>query len=278
MTNETPMVTSGQEWTPELIELIYSEIEKIAVDEFNLDVYPNQLEIVNFEQMLDAYVSVGMPVYYPHWSFGEQFVKQHAAYKRGLMGLAYELVINSKPCVSYLMEENTMLTQTLVIAHAAFGHNFFFKHNYLFQQWTDPEGIIDYLVFAKKYIQECEEKYGADEVEQVLDAAHALQSHAVDKYHKPGSLSAAQEEALRKEREDWIHQHLDDVWSTVPRYDKNPTAPESVEQFPSEPEENVLYFIEKNAPRLAEWKREILRIVRKIAQYFYPQTQKRQKL
>jgi len=43
--------------------------------------------------------------------------------------------------------------------------------------------------------------------------------------------------------------------------------------FPREPQENLLYFIEKNAPLLEPWQREIVRIVRKIAQYFYPQRQ-----
>ena len=46
------------------------------------------------------------------------------------MGLAYEIVINSSPCISYLMEGNTATMQALVIAHAAFGHNHFFKNNY----------------------------------------------------------------------------------------------------------------------------------------------------
>ena len=44
-------------------------------------------------------------------------------------------------------------------------------------------------------------------------------------------------------------------------------------RFPQEPQENILYFIEKNAPLLEPWQREIVRIVRKIAQYFYPQRQ-----
>ena len=39
------------------------------------------------------------------------------------------------------------------------------------------------------------------------------------------------------------------------------------------PQENLLYFLEKTAPRLQPWQREILRIVRHIAQYFYPQSQ-----
>jgi spore cortex formation protein SpoVR/YcgB (stage V sporulation) len=44
-------------------------------------------------------------------------------------------------------------------------------------------------------------------------------------------------------------------------------------RFPDEPQENLLYFIEKNAPLMAPWQREIVRIVRKLAQYFYPQRQ-----
>ena len=44
-------------------------------------------------------------------------------------------------------------------------------------------------------------------------------------------------------------------------------------RYPSEPQENLLYFMEKNAPLLEPWQREILRIVRKVSQYFYPQKQ-----
>ncbi len=39
------------------------------------------------------------------------------------------------------------------------------------------------------------------------------------------------------------------------------------------PEENLLYFLEKKSPILRPWQREILRIVRNVAQYFYPQRQ-----
>ena len=39
------------------------------------------------------------------------------------------------------------------------------------------------------------------------------------------------------------------------------------------PQENLLYFLEKTAPRLQPWQRELLRIVRNLAQYFYPQRQ-----
>ena len=54
---------------------------------------------------------------------------------------------------------------------------------------------------------------------------------------------------------------------------KRPSRPRPRPAFPLNPEENLLYFIEKHAPKLEPWQRELARIVRKIAQYFYPQRQ-----
>ena len=95
------------DWTFDLIEQYDAEIGKVAA-EFKLDTYPTQLEIITAEQMMDAYAAVGMPVNYRHWSFGKQFIATEKNYRRGHMGLAYEIVINSDPCIAYLMEENTM--------------------------------------------------------------------------------------------------------------------------------------------------------------------------
>jgi stage V sporulation protein R len=265
-------ISTCSEWTFELIEEYYNEIERIARDKFGISYYPNQLEVISSEQMLDAYASVAMPIMYNHWSFGKQFVYQHEHYKRGRMGLAYEVVINSNPCIAYLMEENSMTMQALVTAHASFGHNSFFKNNYLFKQWTDAEAIIDYLSFAKKYIATCEEKYGIEEVEEVLDSCHALQHYGVDKYKRPPQLSIAEEKARQTERNDYLQSQLNELWNTVPTA-KTKTDKEKEHMFPSEPQENILYFIEKNAPNMPTWKRELIRIVRKMAQYFYPQMQ-----
>ena len=140
---------AASDWSFELIERYHDEIARTA-ERFGLDTYPNQLEIITAEQMMDAYASVGMPVNYRHWCFGKQFIATEKNYKRGHMGLAYEIVINSNPCIAYLMEENTMAMQALVIAHAAYGHNCFFKGNYLFRMWTDAASIIDYLVYAQE--------------------------------------------------------------------------------------------------------------------------------
>jgi stage V sporulation protein R len=267
------IIKDGQEWTFDMIDDTYNILERIWKAKYKRSYYPNQLEIISSEQMLDAYSAVGMPLMYTHWSYGEQFIREQEAYKRGYMGLAYEIVINSEPCIAYLMEENTMLMQALVIAHANFGHNTFFKNNYLFKQWTDAGSIIDYLAFAKKYIASCEEKYGIDEVESLLDAAHSLQHYGVDKYKHPPKLSPAAEEKLQKEREQYVQSQLNDLWRTVPKRLGGKPGTVDEDRFPKEPQENLLYFIEKNAPRMEDWKREIIRIVRKIAQYFYPQGQ-----
>src|SRR5260221_2548599 len=132
------------------------------------------------------------------------------------MGLGYEIVINSSPCISYLMEENTATMQTLVIAHAAFGHNHFFKNNYLFKQWTDADGILDYLDFAKSYVAQCEERHGRQAVEQTLDAAHALMSHGIDRYPGKKKLDLRAEEKRAGDRRLHEESVLNDLWRTVP--------------------------------------------------------------
>jgi stage V sporulation protein R len=259
------------DWSFELIEQ-YHDVIRATADRYGLDTYPNQLEIITAEQMMDAYASVGMPVNYRHWSYGKEFISTEKNYRRGHMGLAYEIVINANPCISYLMEENTMAMQALVIAHAAYGHNSFFKGNYLFRMWTDAGSIIDYLVYAKNYVARCEERHGVAAVEELLDSCHALMNHGVDRYRRPGKLSLDKELARSEERERYLQQQVNDLWRTLPRRADRPEE-ELVKRFPPEPQENILYFIEKNAPLLEPWQREIVRIVRKVAQYFYPQRQ-----
>ena len=260
------------DWSFELIEQYHDAFRQTA-ERFGLDTYPNQLEIITAEQMMDAYASVGMPVNYRHWSYGKEFISTEKNYRRGHMGLAYEIVINSNPCISYLMEENTMAMQALVIAHAAYGHNSFFKGNYLFRMWTDAASIIDYLVYAKNYVSACEDKHGLDAVEGFIDSCHALSNHGVDRYRRPSRKSLAQELAERKDREAHAQRQVNDLWRTLPRRIEKEGATPEAKRFPEEPQENLLYFIEKNAPLLEPWQREIVRIVRKVAQYFYPQRQ-----
>ena len=271
------VIDSGQDWSFDQIYQIYDEIETIGVKEMGYNIYPNQVEMITASQMLDAYASIGMPIYYNHWSFGKHFIKNRDLYMHNRQGLAYEIVINSNPCLVYIMEQNTMLMQTLVLAHAGIGHNHFFKNNTLFTDWTQASNIIDYLEFARTFVNNCEEKYGVDRVEQVLDAAHALMNNGVFRFPHKEPLS------FKKEMDRKIHQALDeeqnynDLWKTLPATQKTISSEDKElltrQKMLHLPEGNLLYFIEAHSPTLKTWQKEILRIVRNVSQYFYPQSQ-----
>jgi stage V sporulation protein R len=85
-------------------------------------------------------------------------------------------------------------------------------------------------------------------------------------------LSLRGEEARAAQREDDARRQFDDLWRTLPRTVAAAGA-RIASVFPAEPEENILYFVEKLSPRLCPWQRELVRIVRKLSQYFYPQAQ-----
>src|SRR6202044_3565068 len=121
-----------------------------------------------------------------------------------------------------------------------------------------------------------EGRHGRLSVEQTLDAAPALMSHGIDRYPGKKKLDLRTEEKSAGERRLYEESAFNDLWRTVP------TGPiKSPELLNTErrrkllglPQENLLYFLEKTAPRLQPWQREVLRIVRHIAQYFYPQSQ-----
>jgi stage V sporulation protein R len=273
------LLFSGPDWDFASLSHAFDVIEQVAIEELNLDIHPVQMEIISSEQMLDAYSSIGMPLMYRHWSFGKHFLHQEQLYRKGGRGLAYEIVINSNPCIVYLMEENAMALQALVTAHAALGHNHFFKNNYLFKEWTDAGAILSYLDFAKNYIAHCEERHGLAAVEEMLDPAHALMEQGVFRYRRPPKLSSEKQRQGLRERLEYEERSYNDLWRTLPS-SKSESQTDESESGTAErrkalklPEENLLYFLEKNSLILEPWQREILRIVRVIAQYFYPQRQ-----
>src|SRR6185295_10885635 len=124
----------------------------------------------------------------------------------------------------------------------------FFKGNYLFRMWTDAASIIDYLVYAKNYVAACEEKHGLEAVENFLDSCHALSNHGVDRYRRPSRKSLAQELSERLDREEYAQRQVNDIWRTLPKKAEKAEGAQEAKRFPDEPQENLLYFIEKNAP------------------------------
>ncbi|MFT8243224.1 SpoVR family protein [Roseomonas sp. BN140053] len=269
------LLYTGTEWNFDVLRRSFDAVERIAEAELGLDTFPNRIEVITAEQMLDIYTAHGMPLTYRHWSYGKHFLQHEASYRRGFSNLAYEVVINSSPCISYLMESNTATMQALVIAHAAFGHNHFFKNNHLFRQWTEASAILDYLEFARTFIGRCEDRYGIAAVERILDAAHALSRHGVHRHGGSRPLDLAAEQKRERERREYDERVFNDLWRTVPAGRAAPGTDAAAERRRrlGLPEENLLYFLEKTSPRLQSWEREVIRIVRLIAQYFYPQPQ-----
>ena len=269
-----PLFNCADDWTLPVISNVCEVLEEIATKELKYSLYPNQLEIVDFEGMINNNTLIGMPFLYGHWSFGKSFIQDQKQYLAGRSNLAYEMVLNTNPCINHLLDNNDMVEMCLVVAHSACGHNGFFKNNYMFKTFTQADAIVNYLKFAKYYIKKCEDKYGEIVVESWLDSCHALQNYGIDMYLRRTKTKEEMDEDaifLKINQQKVIDYDL--LWEyTIPKIEKSveDAAAKDLGRL-DKPEENILYFIEKNAKWLPVWKREIIRIVRKLAQYFYPQ-------
>jgi spore cortex formation protein SpoVR/YcgB (stage V sporulation) len=104
-------------------------------------------------------------------------------------------------------------------------------------------------------------------------------TQGVFRYRRPAKLKMGQYEQRRRERLEHEEKNYRDLWRTVPLALQAAEPPLSEQEARARkqklklPEENLLYFLEKNSPILQDWQRELLRIIRNIAQYFYPQRQ-----
>ena len=267
----------GGEWTMRDLEIIQQAVSEVGVGELGLDLYRNRIEVITSEQMLDAYASLGLPHMYRHWSFGKRFARQEMLYRKGLSSLALEMIVNSNPSVCYLMEENNATAQTTVLAHAAMGHNHFFKNNQAFREWTDADTILDYAEFVRNYVARCEEDHGLEAVERTLDAAHALQEQGVDRVAPRHRRTVDEERRRIADRRRHQRETEHELWRVVARSGTvtEPVDPdqEAEDRALTLPEENLLFFLEKQSPVLKPWQRELLRVVRNLSTYFEPQRQ-----
>lgn len=277
----TKPLFTGSDWNLSDIENMWEVIDRIGKEELKLSYADPSIEIVTYEQMIDAYSFTGMPVMYNHWSFGKQQIEVSKAYASKQQGLAYEMVINTDPMVTHIMENNSATMQALVLAHAVVGHGSFFKNNYLFKMWTNPKAILPYLQYAKDYIAMCEREYGYEKVTKLLDACHSLSGYGVDRYRKREKRKKKEHQERVNSWKEYSGDYFKDLDITLPpevtRIEKK-KIDMTIDKLSNRskielPEENLLYFIEKNNRHLKEWEKEVIRIVRKVEQYFYPQRQ-----
>lgn len=238
----------------------------VLVREFGLDPYPQEFEICDHEQMLAYMVYSGMPSHYPHWSYGKGYEKLKTLYDYGITGLPYEMVINSNPCIAYLMRGNSLLLQVLTMAHV-YGHNDFFKNNFTFKPLRAEftiETSKSHADRVRAYVED--PSIGLERVERILDAAHAL------------ALQCRRDLAIRKQTPKEQQQRLldestpsRDPFQSIHRRHEAPQP--DLAKVPLYPEEDILIFIRDHNPNLSDWERDLLTIAHEETRYFIPQIQ-----
>ncbi len=249
------------EFTIAELEKWNEQIEK-AVKEFGLNCYGQEFEICTYEEMLGYEAYIGMPCHYPHWSYGKAFERLNTFYRLKLSGLPYEMVINSNPCLAYLMRDNSLLLQILTIAHV-YGHNDFFKNNRLFgttRAELTIENFKNHGDRIREYLQD--PSIGYLKVERILDAAHALRFQI---NRVLGRRRLTVEEQKKRLSSEYQQKTQRDAFGLTPEI-----TPPNLNKIPLEPEEDLLWFIAEYG-RMEEWERDILRIVHNESEYFLPQ-------
>tara|TARA_Y100000034_G_scaffold97078_1_gene118453 strand:+ start:689 stop:1999 length:1311 start_codon:yes stop_codon:yes gene_type:complete len=222
-----------------------------------LDWYPIVYETCDYYEMIGNMAYHGMPSHYSHWSYGKSFERTHQMYNAGMEGLPYELIINSDPSISYLMRENPLYLQILIMCHCI-GHSDFFKNNRMFKN-TRPNSVVARFRNAKKRIQSYIEdpSIGIVAVEKILDAAHAVQFQVPSfPYERPSH---------EETREKYINLVKNDENGNYTGFD--------LEKLPLEPDHDILGFIVEHGMHLDDWQIDLIEIVRDETRYFLPQMQ-----
>ena len=245
-----------QEWDKRISEI---------VQKHGLNCYPQEFEICDHHEMIGYMAFSGMPSRYSHWSFGKSYEKQKMLYDYGVSGLPYEMVINSNPCLAYLMRDNSLLLQILTIAHV-YGHNDFFANNFTFTSAFDArytlEAFKNHAIRIDRYIED--PSIGIDLVEDTLDCAHALSLQC----RRNMAIKQLSTDELKIRKWEQAQQADDPYWEIHPK--KEYVAPE-LNKVPLEPVEDLLSFIADNNPYLPDWKKDLLKIVEAESKYFIPQ-------
>ncbi|MBP2652524.1 MAG: SpoVR family protein [Firmicutes bacterium] len=224
-------LTNLEYWNRRIEELVKNS---------RLNCYPQEFEIVDYEDMLCYEAYVGMPSHYPHWSFGKAYERQKTFYHYNLVGLPYEMVINSNPCLAYLMRENSILLQVLTMAHV-YGHNDFFKNNRLFKRDTRAELVVEMFKAHADRVREYihDPSIGPAKVERILDAAHALRFQ--------------------------VSRH-----GELPLPTPTELTQETTQPVPPRLKEDLLGFLAEKGG-LTSWEQDLVNIVRVESLYFIPQ-------
>jgi stage V sporulation protein R len=232
----------------------------VAREDLGFDVPDVVYHLVRPEEVYFAAAN-GLPARYSSARWGAQFDADFGRYQRG-ESRVYELIFNTRPVHAYLMEGNSLVAQTLVIAHCL-GHGYVFENN----EWLGAvdRAIMPRVVSAAERIADYMAANGRDRVEDFLDACHAI---AV---HQPQASLLRKAPVREPEHEVGPYDALfpDEVAAERERVSAERTALRR--RFPREPQADLLGFIEHHARALEDWQRDVISIVHSEQSYFLPQ-------
>ncbi|MFB1051140.1 SpoVR family protein [Paraliobacillus sp. JSM ZJ581] len=241
------------------------EITEIAKG-FGLDFFPMRYEICPPE-IIYTFGSYGMPSRFSHWSFGKQFHLMKLQYDLGLSKI-YELVINSNPCYAFLLHSNRLIQNKLIVAHVL-AHSDFFKNNVHFS--NTRRDMIESMSVTAERIASYENQYGKENVESFLDAVLAIHEHIEPPHVKQPRMNKLDKKYHLPDQQPDLY---DDLWHLEELNQASKigaTSPTKTNMFPSQPEKDLLLFIETYSEQLEEWQRHILEMMRVEMLYFWPQ-------
>lgn len=243
------------------------KIESLARD-LGLDYFPVDFELVPDNFMMEVSV-YGLPVRMPHWSFGIRYIHQLIHQGMGHSRI-FEVMFPGDPCHAYLVQDNSLAENILVIAHVI-GHADFAKNNHLFAHFMSMAGghILEQAASRARMIEHALHDYGQERVEQVLDAALALEPHVdVNQPLHRRPLSSNHTSAADPEDGDEFGGRFLRLLGESPSKKIRRTG--ELPAVPSHPEYDLLWFIANYAPDLEGWERDIFLAVREESFYFYP--------
>jgi stage V sporulation protein R len=247
------------------LERALEQIWEIAA-RLGLDPFPTRFEIVPATVMYEI-GSYALPGRYSHWTFGKAYHRMKTMYDFGLSKI-YEVVINTNPSYGFLLETNSPIQNKLVMAHVL-GHVDFFKNNVYFSKTN--RRMVESVSSHAGRMGEYEFKYGRRTVEEFLDAVLSIEEHIDPNFFikRERAPQTAEQERAGEHREG----RYDDLW----KLGETPAPPaERARELPRGervPEKDLVYYIMRNSPALADWQRDAMGMIHEEMEYFVPQMQ-----
>jgi stage V sporulation protein R len=248
-----------------------------------LDFFPIIFDVLDWDTIAEVASYRGLPDHFSHWKFGEEYVKMRKSFSYGLSKI-YEMVINTNPSIAYLLEENKLVDQKLVMAHVC-AHVDFFKNNAWFKR-SDRNMLATSRAageridgYRKEYGESVVDDFLTDcmKIENLIDARIPYAIKSGTKKNNHGKLSKKGEDLFRFRSDlPYLDEFLNPrEWIKAQREALKNRQERASEirkglKFPARPVRDILLFLLRFAP-MEEWQRDILDIFRQESYYFLPQ-------